>query len=120
MASGGEERRKRAQERARAEGIETQGTRIRWARQFHGWSQARLAARLGVHQTAVSSWENDRDDMGGQNAVALAALLQLTALYIENGCLLDLYEPLRRRVLAEHPELGSRTMCNAAGMGARK
>ena len=39
---------------------ESAGERIRRLRQVRGLSQAALAARLGVSQTAVTAWELDK------------------------------------------------------------
>lgn len=51
--------------------------RLMVARKIAGLSQAAVAARLGVTQTAVSYWESGKRDMDLASAVAYAAVVKL-------------------------------------------
>ena len=54
-----------------------QATRIRLARQRAGLTQAQLASRLGVRQSAVSQWEKGRVSPELETRIKLAALLRM-------------------------------------------
>ena len=49
------------------------------ARESHGWSQAELAARLGISQAVISKYENGILKMGEDDAVRFARVLEYTA-----------------------------------------
>jgi transcriptional regulator with XRE-family HTH domain len=53
------------------------GDAVRSAREARGWTQLELAARAGVSQRAVSSWEKDVSEPGPATKRAVAAVLPL-------------------------------------------
>ena len=73
---------------AEAEPVPAVAQSIRIARRIAGLSQAQLAARLGVTQTAVSYWES------GKRGMTVANLLQVAA---ELGCPASVLLPLEHQ-----------------------
>lgn len=55
----------------------TRGEALRMTRELKGWTQDELAARSGVSQSAISSIENERIDLGLDRAEKLARALRI-------------------------------------------
>ena len=80
---------------------------IRDARAGRGFSQAELAARLGVSQGTISFWENGVETPTFKNLVKLAVELPELTVAIEDHEL-NLLQRLRQ---LEHEVLGQRCGC---------
>jgi len=63
------------------------GDRIRRARRIRGWSQARLATRLGVTPSAVGHWERPNGHRpSSENLVEIAKHLSVSLEWLAIGC----------------------------------
>ena len=58
------------------------GNRIRLARERAGYTQEKVAERIGVSRSAVSRWEQGEIEPKVQNLVAIAALLSVSTDYL--------------------------------------
>lgn len=61
------------------------GERVRAMRRDKGWSQADLAARLGVLQSQVSGWEKNQRTPSPINTLRLSQAFGVTVDFLENG-----------------------------------
>jgi transcriptional regulator with XRE-family HTH domain len=75
--------------------------RVKFQREWRGWSQADLAQRLGVTQTAISYWESGKRRVGVDDLAGLVAVF---------GC-------RWRDLLGDEPD-GTPTGDDYAGWGA--
>lgn len=58
------------------------GNRIRLARERAGYTQEKVAEKVGVSRSAVSRWEQGEIEPKVQNLVAIAALLNVSTDYL--------------------------------------
>ena len=58
------------------------GNRIRLARERAGYTQEKVAEKVGVSRSAVSRWEQGEIEPKVQNLVAVAALLNVSTDYL--------------------------------------
>ncbi len=58
------------------------GNRIRLARERAGYTQEKVAEKIGVSRSAVSRWEQGEIEPKVQNLVAVAALLNVSTDYL--------------------------------------
>lgn len=65
--------------------METIGHRIKRLRKEKKMSQDQLGDMVGVKQTAVSGWENDKNYLDRVNLKKLAEVLQVKLKYLEYG-----------------------------------
>ena len=63
----------------------TFGDRVAAARETLGLSQAQLARRLGVKAQTVASWEADRSEPRANKLQMLAALLNVSMVWLMTG-----------------------------------
>jgi transcriptional regulator with XRE-family HTH domain len=63
----------------------TFGDRVAAAREAMGLSQAQLARRLGVKAQTVTSWESDRSEPRANKLQMLAALLNVSMVWLMTG-----------------------------------
>jgi transcriptional regulator with XRE-family HTH domain len=63
----------------------TFGDRVAAAREALGLSQAQLARRLGVKAQTVASWESDRSEPRANKLQMLAALLNVSMVWLMTG-----------------------------------
>lgn len=61
------------------------GARIAALRRQHNWSQAELAARLGVSPSALGMYEQDRREPSADMLVRLSQELEVTTDYLLTG-----------------------------------
>ena len=73
---------------------------IQSARRSHGWSQAELAERVGVSQSAISFWENGVETPVVVHQVRLIELMPeiLHALASQELTLMDRIQALERQL----------------------
>jgi transcriptional regulator with XRE-family HTH domain len=64
----------------------TLGNRIKQARKRLEMSQGVLGRAIGVDQSSVAGWENDRARPRRQRLGVLSEVLQVTAIWLEYGC----------------------------------
>jgi transcriptional regulator with XRE-family HTH domain len=98
---------------------------MRSAREQRGWTQADLAARLGVSQSTISFWENGVEVPMLEHQVQLVAAMPeiLTALAAQEFSLLDRIQALERTVYGgkcgcQGCNCSSETPASAAAPGA--
>lgn len=66
--------------------MQTLGDRIRVARRATGWSQAKLAARLGVTASAVGHWERPNGHQpSSENLIEIAKHLSIRVEWLAIG-----------------------------------
>lgn len=75
----------RVRYRPRALPLKTFGQRLKWARETSDVTQRELAAAVGVHEPAVSRWENDHDDPRLAHLRAIGHTLNLNLHWLVTG-----------------------------------
>ena len=63
----------------------TLGDRIATARENLGLSYSDIAARLGVKETTVQNWENDRSEPRANKLQMLAGVLRVSMIWLMTG-----------------------------------
>lgn len=64
---------------------ETLGDRIQKARKAKGWTQVKLAAKLGIDQTALSKYETGQREPSAGLVAQLSCVLNMTTDYLIFG-----------------------------------
>jgi transcriptional regulator with XRE-family HTH domain len=81
------------------------GTRLKWVREALRLSQAAIAEKVGLHQTAWSLYERGLRYPDQFEVVRLAAKLQISIPYLLEARLEGVERGLAIRLAARHPEL---------------
>lgn len=96
------------------------GASIRTARITKGWTQDRLAAELGLTQTAVSYWESGRRTPAVDDLITVARALDVAPYELLAAEDFDTRRSveectLRRRVVLSLPETGAASRASIVG-----
>lgn len=90
------------------------GARIAALRRQHNWSQAELAARLGVSPSALGMYEQDRREPSADMLVRLSRELGVTTDYLLTGQLRPGEEAGFQEMLSSRIQAADRRLDNRA------
>jgi transcriptional regulator with XRE-family HTH domain len=81
------------------------GQRLRWVRDIYGKSQAKMAAEVGIDQTAWSLYERGQRWPDIAQAARIVAKLKISLAYLLDGSLEGVERELAILLAADHPQL---------------